>query len=66
MQAVIEYVKNASKQLIVAAVVGVIVFFVWPGATVLLFVGMAIGIIAGNLYPAVEAIAEKAIAKIGK
>lgn len=59
MEAITTYLKNASKQLIVALVVGVILFFVWPGATTLFFAGMAAGILVGNFYPAVESAAEK-------
>jgi len=66
MDAIKTYLKNASKQLIVALVVAVILFFVWPGATILLFVGMLVGILVGNLYPAIERAAEKIIAKTGK
>ena len=63
MEAIKTYLKNASKQILVAGVVAVIVFFVWPGATTLFFAGMAAGILVGNFYPAVEAMAEKVIGK---
>lgn len=66
MDTVLEYLKNASKQLIVGLIVAAIVFFTWPGATTLFFAGMVVGILAGNFYPAIERLAEKAIAKTGK
>ena len=66
MNAILEYLKSASKQLIAAAVVALIVFFVWPGATLLFFIGMAVGILAGNFWQPLEHMAESLIARARK
>ncbi len=58
-----DFLKKLSKQAIAAGIIGMIIFFVWPGATTLFFAGIAVGIIAGNLYEPLEALAEKAINK---
>ena len=59
-----DFLKKMGKQAILAGVVAVVLFFVWPGATTLFFGGMAAGIIIGNLYDPVEKMAEKIIDKI--
>lgn len=61
-----EFLKTMSKQVIAAVVVLGIAFFFWPGFTIPLAIGFVAGMIVGNLVPAVEALAEKAIAKFKK
>lgn len=60
-----DYLKNLSKQAIAAVVIGVIVFFAMPGLATTFFVGMAAGVVAGNMWPALEKLGEKAAAKLG-
>jgi len=60
-----DFLKNLSKQAIAAVVVGLIVFFAVPGLATLFFVGMAAGVVAGNFWPALEKLGEKAVAKLG-
>ena len=59
-----DFLKKMGKQAILAGIVALVLFFVWPGATTLFFAGMAAGIIIGNLYDPVEKAAEKIIDKI--
>lgn len=60
-----DFLKNLSKQAIAAAVIGLIVFFAVPGLATLFFLGMAAGVVAGNMWPALEKLGEKAAAKLG-
>lgn len=59
-----DFLKKLSKQAIVIGVVMLIVFFIWPGATILFFVGVAVGLVGGNLYEPVETWVEKQIARL--
>ncbi len=61
-----DFLKNLSKQAIAAAVIGLIVFFAVPGLAITFFVGMAAGVVAGNMWPALEKLGEKAVAKLGR
>lgn len=61
-----DYLKNLSKQAVAAVVVAAIVFFAVPGLATVFFVGMAAGVVAGNLWPALEKLGEKAAAKLGR
>ena len=57
-----DFLKNLTKQAIAVAVVMLIVFMVWPGLALAFFVGVAVGLVAGNLYAPIEAWVEKQIA----
>jgi hypothetical protein len=59
-----DFLKKLSKQAIAAIVGGIIIFFVWPGATLLFFSGMAAGIVLGNLYEPLEAAVEKFLTRM--
>lgn len=58
-----ETLKNLSKQAVIAAIVLLIVFIVWPGKTLLFAAGVVAGIVIGNAVPAIETRAEAFIAK---
>ncbi len=58
-----EFIKKFGKQAGLVAGVGAIVFFFWPGATMLFLGGMAAGVIVGNLYEPLESAVEKLIDK---
>lgn len=59
-----EFFKKFSKQAIAVAVVAGIIFFVWPGATLLFFGGMAAGVVLGNLYEPLESAVEKFLSRM--
>lgn len=61
-----ETLKNLSKQALIGALVLLIVFIMWPAATILIAIGVVIGIILGNAVPAIEAKAEEFLAKRGR
>ena len=54
-----DFFKNLTKQTIAIAVVMLIVFFTMPGLSLIFFLGVAVGLVGGNLYPPVEAWVEK-------
>jgi len=56
--------KNTLYGLIGAAIVLGLLFFLWPGYTTTLAIGVVGGVLLGNLVPKIEAWAEGAIAKI--
>lgn len=58
-----EFFKKFGKQAALAGGVGAIVFFIWPGATMLFFSGIAVGVIVGNLYEPLESAVERLIDK---
>lgn len=53
-----DFLKNLTKQTIAVGVLCVVAFFAFPGITIPFFVGVAVGLVAGNLYPKVEAFIE--------
>jgi hypothetical protein len=59
-----DFFKKFGKQAIAVAVVGGIIFFVWPGATLLFFSGMAAGVVLGNLYEPLESAVEKFLSRV--
>lgn len=61
---VMDFLKKLGKQGIAVIVVGVIVFFVWPGATLLFFIGLAAGVVLGNLYDPLESAVEKFLSRM--
>lgn len=58
----LDFLKNLSKQAIVVAVLMVILFFANPAIGSAFFVGVVVGLVAGNLYAPVERWIEDRIA----
>lgn len=58
-----EFLKSASKQVVIIAVVALVAFLVAPALMTTLAIGFAAGAIVGNLFPAFEGGIEKLIAK---
>ncbi len=50
-----------SKQAIVHLIVVILVFWLFPSFTIAVGIGVLIGIVVGNLFPAIESRAEKFI-----
>ena len=61
-----EQLKNLGKQAVIALILLVGLFLWKPGAVLLVAVGVLIGIVLGNWFPAVESRAESLIAKVKK
>ncbi len=59
--------EQFGKQAIIALIVLALVFFLFPGFTIAVAIGVLIGIVVGNYFPAIESRAEKFIeAKLRK
>ena len=58
-----EFWKKLTKQTVLVGIIMLIVFFIWPGATLLFFIGVVVGLVGGNLYEPVESWIEKLIAR---
>ena len=61
-----EQLKNLGKQGVIALILLAGLFLWKPGAVLLVAVGIVVGIVLGNWFPAVESRAESLIAKVKK
>jgi len=59
-----DFLKSLSKQVLIAGVLAVIVFFIYPGLMITLAIGFAAGAVVGNLFPAFEGGIERLIGKV--
>lgn len=55
--------KSLTSQLILAAIVLGLLFFLWPGFTTTLAIGVGAGMVLANISPTIEAFVEGLIKK---
>ncbi len=58
-----DFLKNLTKQTRANGLLMLVAFFIWPGLSIVFFIGVAIGLVGGNLYAPVEKWVEKQIGR---